>query len=118
MPSACRSPAWIADSGDWHALFWVAAALAAVITLLTWFAVPHVHDGSSGRLDVPGTVGLADRPLRLPRRCLQGQHLGLGQRPTWGAIVVGIVVLLLWGVFELRQDEPLVDLRTTASCPC
>ena len=38
--------AWIADSGDWHALFWVAAALAAVITVLVWVAVPHVHDGT------------------------------------------------------------------------
>lgn len=51
--------AWIADSGDWHALFWVAAALAGVITVLTWVAVPHMHDGSSGRLDVPGAIGLA-----------------------------------------------------------
>ncbi len=26
-------------------------------------------------------------------------------------------MLLLWGVFELRQAEPLVDLRTTAQLP-
>ena len=28
-----------------------------------------------------------------------------------------MVVLLLWGCYELRQQDPLVDLRTTARPP-
>ena len=107
--------AWIADSGDWHALFWVAAALAAVITVLTWVAVPHVHDGSSGRLDVAGTVGLAIGLSSFLVGVSKGSTWGWESGRTWTAIVVGILVLLAWGAFELRQDEPLVDLRTTAA---
>jgi len=109
--------AWIADAGDWHALFWVAAALAAVITVLTWVAVPHVHDGASGRLDVPGTIGLALGLSSFLVGVSKGSTWGWDSGRTWGAIVVGIVVLLLWGAFELRQSEPLVDLRTTAQLP-
>ncbi len=109
--------AWIADSGDWHALFWVAAALAGVITVLTWVAVPHVHDGSSGRLDVPGAIGLAVGLSAFLVGVSKGSTWGWDSGRTWGAIVLGIVVLLLWGVFELRQAEPLVDLRTTAQLP-
>ncbi len=107
--------AWIADSGDWHALFWVAAALAAVITVLTWVAVPHVHDGSSGRLDVAGTVGLAIGLSSFLVGVSKGSTWGWDGGRTWTAIVAGILVLLAWGAFELRQDEPLVDLRTTAA---
>jgi MFS family permease len=107
--------AWIADSGDWHALFWVAAALSTVITALTWFAVPHVHDGHDGTLDVAGTVGLAIGLSSFLVGVSKGSTWGWDSGRTWGAIVLGIVVLLAWGAFELRQAEPLVDLRTTAS---
>ena len=109
--------AWIADSGDWHALFWVAAGLSAVITALTWFAVPHVHDGHDGTLDVPGTIGLAIGLSSFLVGVSKGSTWGWDSGRTWGAIVLGIVVLLLWGLFELRQAEPLVDLRTTAQLP-
>ncbi|PUA82682.1 MFS transporter [Nocardioides currus] len=109
--------AWIADRGDWHALFWVATGLAAVITLLVGVAVPHVHDGSSGRLDVPGTVGLAVGLSAFLVGVSKGSAWGWDSGRTWGAIVLGLVVLVAWGVFELRQDEPLVDLRTTAELP-
>ncbi|MDR7255434.1 MFS family permease [Nocardioides sp. BE266] len=107
--------AWIADSGDWHTLFWVAAGLSAVITLLTWFAVPHVHDGHPGRLDVPGTIGLTIGLSAFLVGVSKGSTWGWDSGRTWGAIVLGLVVLVAWGFFELRQDEPLVDLRTTAS---
>jgi len=39
---------------------------------------------------------------------------GWGSGRTWGAIVGGLVVLVTWGAYELRQADPLVDLRTTA----
>ncbi|SEC91391.1 Major Facilitator Superfamily protein [Nocardioides exalbidus] len=107
--------AWIADSGDWHTLFWVAAGLSAVITALTWFAVPHVHDAHDGRLDVVGTIGLAIGLSSFLVGVSKGSTWGWDSGRTWGAIVLGIVVLLAWGAFELRQAEPLVDLRTTAS---
>ena len=109
--------AWIADSGDWHALFWVAAALAAVITVLVWVAVPHVHDGTPGRLDVPGAVGLTVGLSAFLIGISKGSTWGWDSGRTWGAIVIGLVALVLWGVFELRQDDPLVDLRTSAELP-
>ncbi|CAM3835232.1 MFS transporter [Nocardioides zeicaulis] len=107
--------AWIADSGDWHTLFWVASGLAAVITALTWFAVPHVHDGSSGTLDVAGTLGLAVGLSSFLVGVSKGSTWGWDDSLTWSFLVFGVVALVAWGAFELRQDEPLVDLRTTAS---
>jgi EmrB/QacA subfamily drug resistance transporter len=109
--------AWIADVGDWHALFWVATGLAAVVLLLTIFVVPHVHDAQSGRLDVVGTLLLAIGLISLLVGISKAHDWGWGDPRTVGAIVGGILVLLVWGVFELRHDDPLVDLRTSAQLP-
>ena len=109
--------AWIAEVGNWHALFWVAAGLAAVMLVLTWVAVPHVHDAQPGRLDVVGGVGLAVGLVSFLVGISKATTWGWGDARTIGAIGFGVVVLVLWGAFELRQGDPLVDLRTTAQLP-
>ncbi|HEY0215553.1 MAG TPA: MDR family MFS transporter [Cellulomonas sp.] len=109
--------AWIAQSYDWHVLFWVSAALAAVMVVLTATLVPHVHQARSGRLDVVGAIGLAVGLVALLTGISKGGTWGWTSPSTLGAIVGGVVVLLAWGLFELRHDDPLVDLRTTARRP-
>ncbi|MFW6772641.1 MFS transporter [Nocardioides sp. CPCC 205120] len=109
--------AWIVQVGDWHALFWVATGLAAVILVLTWVAIPHVHDAQPGRLDVVGAVGLAVGLVSFLVGISKATTWGWGDARTIGAIVAGIVVLLAWGAYELRQDDPLVDLRTSSRMP-
>ena len=109
--------AWIAEVGDWHALFWVAAGLGVVVLLLSWFAVPHVHDAQPGRFDVPGAIGLAIGLGALLVGISKATTWGWGDPRTLGSMAAGLVVLLAWGAFELRQPDPLVDLRTTAQLP-
>ena len=109
--------AWITDVGDWHALFWVAGGAALLILILVMTIVPHIHDGSSGRLDVTGAIGLAIGLVAFLVGISKGNEWGWSDPETLIFIIGGLVVLLLWGVFELRQDEPLVDLRTTARMP-
>lgn len=109
--------AWIAQSADWHVLFWVSAGLAAIMTVLTVTVVPHVHDRHPGRLDVVGTIGLAVGLVALLVGVSKGSGWGWTSPATLGAVLGGLVVLVLWGAYELRQDDPLVDLRTTAQRP-
>ena len=109
--------AWIVQAGNWHALFWVATALSAVILVATWFAVPHVRDAQPGRLDLVGVLGLAVGLVSLLVGISKATVWGWGDARTLGAIAAGVVVLLLWGAYELRQADPLVDLRTTAQRP-
>lgn len=109
--------AWIVNVGSWHSLFWVSAAAAGVVLVLTVVAIPHVHDRHGGRLDVAGGLGLAVGLVGFLIGISKATDWGWGSPRTLGAIVGGIVVLVAWGVFELRQAEPLVDLRTSGRRP-
>jgi MFS family permease len=44
----------------------------------------------------------------------KGADWGWGSATTLGLLAAAVVVLLAWGLFELRTTQPLVDLRTTA----
>ncbi|MFC3965680.1 MFS transporter [Nocardia jiangsuensis] len=109
--------AWIAQDNDWHWLFWVATALAVAVALLTVLVLPHVHDAHAAQLDVIGAIGLAAGLVSVLVGVTKGNDWGWTAGSTLGLIGGGVVVLLAWGLFELRHDAPLVDLRTTARRP-
>ncbi|MGF0118706.1 MFS transporter [Promicromonospora sp. Marseille-Q5078] len=109
--------AWIAQDFDWHVLFWVSVVLAVVMTVLTATVVPHVKDAHPGRLDVVGALGLAVGLVGVLVGVSKGNDWGWGSASTLGMIVGGVAVLLLWGWYELRHHDPLVDLRTTVRRP-
>ncbi|GAA1723817.1 MFS transporter [Isoptericola hypogeus] len=109
--------AWIAQDFDWHMLFWVSAALAAVMAVLTVVVIPHVRDSHPGRFDLVGALGLAVGLVGVLVGVSKGNDWGWAEPSTLGMIGGGVVVLLLWGRYELRHGEPLVDLRTSAKKP-
>jgi EmrB/QacA subfamily drug resistance transporter len=109
--------AWVAQSFDWHALFWMSAGLALVMAVLAMVLLPHVKDEHPAHLDLVGAIGLAIGLVSTLIGISKGTGWGWTDGKTVGAIVFGLVVLVLWGLFELRHDDPLVDLRTTAKRP-
>ncbi|OHV31947.1 MFS transporter permease [Pseudofrankia sp. EUN1h] len=109
--------AWIVNVSSWHALFWVSTVVAGLVLVLVVVAVPHVHDGHRGRFDLVGALCLAVGLVAFLIGISKATAWGWGSPRTLGAIAAGLVVLAAWGVFELRQAEPLVDLRSTAKLP-
>ncbi|MFD8006995.1 MFS transporter [Streptomyces mirabilis] len=110
LPSA----AFIADNFDWHILFWTSAALGAVALVLVLVLVPESKVRTGGRFDLLGSVGMAVGLVSLLLAVSKGADWGWGSATTLGLLAVAVVVLLTWGVYELRIAKPLVDLRTTA----
>ncbi|GHD32475.1 MFS transporter [Streptomyces galbus] len=106
--------ALIADHLDWHALFWTSAALGAVAGVLVPLVVPESAVRGGGRFDAVGALGMAAGLVCLLLAISKGGDWGWGSATTLGLFAAAVVVLLLWGVLELRVREPLVDLRTTA----
>ncbi len=109
--------AWVAQSYDWHLLFWISTVLAAVILVAVATLLPRAQDRHPARLDVTGAVGLTIGLVLLLVGLTKGSSWGWGSAATLGMIAGGVVVLLVWGWYELRHHDPLVDLRTTARRP-
>ncbi|MFZ2512016.1 MAG: MFS transporter [Gordonia sp. (in: high G+C Gram-positive bacteria)] len=109
--------AWVADSFDWHALFWVSLGLAAAMTALSLLVLPHVHDAHQARLDWIGAVGLAIGLVAFLVGVSKGNDWGWTDGLTIGLIGGGLAVLVAWGFFEFGHDDPLVDLQTMSRRP-
>ena len=100
-----------AFGADFHAYFYVAAAVAAAGLLGTVLFVRESEHRETGRVDLPGAAMLAAGLV-----CLL---LAIAKGGTWGwssgtvlTLLAGAVVLLcaFWFV-ERRTDHPLVDVR-------
>ncbi|MDP2772716.1 MAG: MFS transporter [Nocardioides sp.] len=109
--------AWVAQDFNWHALFWMSAGLAVVVTVGVALVVPHIHDGGGGRLDVVGALGLTAGLVATLVAVTKGNAWGWGEPRTLGFLLGGVAVLLVWGWYELRVTDPLCDLRVTAQAP-
>ncbi|GAA4800529.1 MFS transporter [Streptomyces ziwulingensis] len=105
----------VAQYANWRVLFWGSAGLALLIGALIWFVVPDVPAGAKGqRFDAPGAIGLAIGLVSLLLAISKGGDWGWSSGTTLGLLALAVVALGVWGWYELRTREPLVDLRTTA----
>ncbi|GAB2757486.1 MFS transporter [Streptomyces bullii] len=104
----------IADNFDWHTLFWASGAAGALAAALVLVFVPESKVRSGGRFDLVGAIGMAAGLVCLLLAVSKGAGWGWTSGTTLGLFAAAVVVLLLWGLFELRVKEPLVDLRTSA----
>ncbi|GGZ88216.1 MFS transporter [Streptomyces bluensis] len=106
--------ALIADNYDWHVLFWTSAGLGVLALVLVPVFVPESRVRTGGRFDLLGALGMAAGLVCLLLGISKGADWGWTSGTTLGLFCAAVVVLLLWGLFELRTSQPLVDLRTTA----
>lgn len=106
--------ALLAQNADWHMLFWLAAALGVVGLALVLAVIPEDVLRSPGRLDVLGAIGLAIGLTGLLLFVSRGAQWGWTAPITLTCIIGGLVVLLVWGWYQLRTKDPLLDLRVAA----
>ncbi|MFD4946304.1 MFS transporter [Streptomyces sp. NPDC058409] len=106
--------ALVAQHSDWHTLFFGAAGLGVLSMVLTVLVVPETTLRAPGRFDIVGALGLSLGLVCLLLPVTKGSDWGWTSGTTLGLIAAALVILVLWGLFELRSPAPLVDLRTTA----
>ncbi|MCC5574426.1 MFS transporter [Microtetraspora sp. AC03309] len=104
----------VAQYVHWHVLFWASGGLALVVLALVIVLVPESPVRSGGRFDLVGAFGLCTGLICLLLGVSKGGDWGWTSGVTLGLLGAAVLVLLVWGWYELRAREPLVDLRTTA----
>ncbi|MEV6069941.1 MFS transporter [Nocardia sp. NPDC052001] len=104
----------VAQHANWRVLFWVAAGLSLLIAILIYVVVPDVPVLAKGRFDVVGAVGLGVGLICLLLGISKGASWGWDSGGIIGLLVAAVLALALWGWWELRTRDPLVDLRVTA----
>lgn len=111
---ALPAAALVAQHTNWHALFFGAAGVGVLAIVLTLLVVPESPMRAKGSFDLPGAFGLSLGLVLFLLPITKGSDWGWTSGTTLGLFAGAVVVLLLWGVYELRTAAPLVDLRTTA----
>ncbi|MFF3915739.1 MFS transporter [Streptomyces sp. NPDC001852] len=111
---ALPAAALVAQHTNWHALFYGAAGLGVLSIVLTLLVVPESPMRAEGSFDLLGALGLSTGLVLLLLPITKGSDWGWSSGTTLGLFAASVVVLLLWGLYELRVQAPLVDLRTTA----
>lgn len=101
---------------NWRAIFRVDVPVAVIALVLT--AMAHIKNTSRrDRLDVPGAVLVAVGMGLSVLGFRQASTWGWGSAATGGCIVGGVLVLVMFCLFELRLRDPLVKLQPGRSAP-
>lgn len=109
--------AFVTEFADWHIVFWVAAGIGAVCFALVLWIVPVSVLRTPGTFDFVGAIGLALGLTGILIAVSRGNEWGWFSPPTLGLMLGGIALLLVWGWYELRIAEPLLDLRVAGRRP-
>ncbi|WP_082875480.1 MFS transporter [Nocardia pseudobrasiliensis] len=104
----------VAQHSNWRVLFWATAVLSVAVAVAIWAVVPPTVVAAKGRFDPLGALGLGVALVCLLLGVSKGATWGWGSASIIGLFVAAVVVALVWGWWELRCSDPLVDLRVTA----
>ena len=105
--------ALIAEYANWHFLFWISAALAAVAAVLILAFVPESPIRSGGTFDYVGATSLSAALIALLLTITKGADWGWTSSTTLTLVAIAAIAFAVWGWWELRTKLPLVDLRVT-----
>ncbi|MEV6162340.1 MFS transporter [Streptomyces sp. NPDC052052] len=97
---------------NWESVFFLNAPIG-IVALLFSMAVLAESKNSTGhhRFDIPGVVLLAAGLVALVFGIVKGETWGWASAGTLGSIALGLVLLVLFGWYETRQEHPLLPMR-------
>ncbi|MEO3783238.1 MFS transporter [Actinocorallia sp. B10E7] len=102
----------------WRGVFWVNVPLVLAAMAAIHFTVPPTRPAAPGRVDVPGGLLLAGG-LGLLVVGTYNEEPEYGVLPPGGAQMIagGVVLLVLFGVWEARAKSRLLDLTGVRKSP-
>lgn len=104
----------IVQFANWHLLFWVTTAIGAGVAVAAAYVVPRSSTRTGGRFDVVGAVGLSSALICLLVPITQGSTWGWTSTAVLTMFACAVLLFAVWGFQQLRNRNPLVDLRVSA----
>lgn len=102
---------------DWHAVFWVSAAMGLAMLVALPLVVSESTVQTRGRFDFVGAILLSAALTALLLAVSKGGHWGWASEQTLACFLVAAVLLAAWVPWELGAGSPLVDIRTSLRKP-
>ncbi|MEU6843438.1 DHA2 family efflux MFS transporter permease subunit [Streptomyces sp. NPDC046716] len=98
---------------DWESVFYINAPVGVVALVVSAFVLPQSRNTAAAdeRFDVVGVVLLALGMLVVVFGVVKGETWGWGSAGTVGAIGAGLVLLVVFGLYEARTAHPLLPMR-------
>ena len=107
----------VVDHASWRWLMVIGLGFGLTAFALTALFVPRSARHGTAKLDIPGAVLLSGGLVALLVALTQGNSWGWSSGRTVGLAAAGVVVLLIWGLVEVRTRAPMVDMRMMARRP-
>lgn len=105
--------ALVTENAHWHMLFVLSAFLSVLALALIVIVVPKTYIRAGGRLDLAGAIGLTIGLGGSLLSVSQGNQWGWTSPATLTSLAIGLIAFAIWGWYELRVTDPLVDLRVS-----
>lgn len=99
---------------SWHSVFYLSAILAIIAIVAIWKGAPETGSHRVS-IDLPGSVLSALGFGLLVWGIIDAGEAGIDDPRAIAALVSGAVLLLIWVIYSLRTEHPLLDMRVFAN---
>lgn len=98
-------------SFSWSSVFFINVVICAIAIGAGLLLVPNSSDPKEAKLDPPGAILAVVGLVGVLYGIIEGPEHGWTSPVTVGSILAGAVILVLFGLWELRADHPMLDVR-------
>src|SRR5260221_13689040 len=107
---------WLVQAVSWRLIFVINLPLAALVVAVTLRHVPESRDpGATAPVDASGGVLVTAGLIGLTYGLIQGPVNGWASTPVLAALIVGVLLLGVFGWWERRAPAPMLSLSLFAS---
>jgi EmrB/QacA subfamily drug resistance transporter len=100
----------IVDGVSWHWIFWLNVPIGLVLAPLAWRRLDETTGVDRG-LDLPGVALASTGLLGIVWGLVRGNGVGWTSAQIVGTIVVGVLLVAAFVVWELRASSPMLPMQ-------